>query len=59
VRLHISLKHAEQAADTAVNALAAGSNYMLFISKYFPDVQIPSKFSVISKNFIFDLVVIL
>lgn len=41
VRLHISLKHPERADVLPVTALASGSNYLLFIAKYFPDVHIP------------------
>uniref|UniRef100_A0A915DK23 C2H2-type domain-containing protein n=1 Tax=Ditylenchus dipsaci TaxID=166011 RepID=A0A915DK23_9BILA len=38
VRLHISVKHAERAADIPVNALAAGTNYVLFLHRFFPEI---------------------
>lgn len=41
VRLHISVKHAERAAETTVATLPAGSNFMLFLQKFFAEVQIP------------------
>uniref|UniRef100_A0A914WPD5 C2H2-type domain-containing protein n=1 Tax=Plectus sambesii TaxID=2011161 RepID=A0A914WPD5_9BILA len=39
VRLHISLKHAEKAADIAVTAQNTANNYAAFISKFFPDYE--------------------
>lgn len=37
VRLHITLKHSEIAADVNVEVLDAGSNLVMFLHKYFPD----------------------
>uniref|UniRef100_A0A914HGP0 C2H2-type domain-containing protein n=1 Tax=Globodera rostochiensis TaxID=31243 RepID=A0A914HGP0_GLORO len=41
VRLHISVKHSERAAETTVATLPAGSNFMLFLQKFFAEVHIP------------------
>uniref|UniRef100_A0A914EIG9 C2H2-type domain-containing protein n=1 Tax=Acrobeloides nanus TaxID=290746 RepID=A0A914EIG9_9BILA len=38
VRLHITVKHPEKAAEVAVNTLPAGSNYTVFIRRFFPDI---------------------
>lgn len=37
VRLHITLKHSEIAADVNVEVLEPGSNLIMFLHKYFPD----------------------
>ncbi|EJD75776.1 hypothetical protein LOAG_17140 [Loa loa] len=37
VRLHITLKHSEIAADVNVEVLEPGSNLVMFLHKYFPD----------------------
>ncbi|KAL3068047.1 hypothetical protein niasHT_038037 [Heterodera trifolii] len=41
VRLHISVKHPERAAEITVATLPAGSNFMLFLQKFFAEVHIP------------------
>ncbi|VDK44557.1 unnamed protein product [Anisakis simplex] len=38
VRLHITLKHSEKAAEVNVEALEAGSNLDVFLHKYFPEI---------------------
>lgn len=38
VRLHITLKHSEKAAEVNVEVLEAGSNLEVFLHKYFPEV---------------------
>lgn len=37
VRLHITLKHSEIAADVNVEVLEPGSSLVMFLHKYFPD----------------------
>lgn len=38
VRLHITLKHSEKAAEVNVEALEAGSNLDVFLHKYYPEI---------------------